>query len=330
MGLLRVGLPLPEALRQAAAELRQPRWRSAFEAVAKQVTDGVSVSAALEQHGKSLPVLYRQLVAAGERGGNLPAALAEATSHWDAEHRFREAMTSAWFYPVLVAAVGFPTIIGLSATMLPVFQSVYESFSGPPHRFDLLSAIRTVAIPFSVAAWLMLAAFSAHFTLGPFLGWWHRVQDRIFLHLPFHTFVMGPADMARTSRFLATLLSTGVPLHDALDLCAQTCGQSRIQAALARLAAATRDGQPLGDVVMGESSLPASWRWVVRMGEQKNALIESLGDAARLFDATSTANLPIATQIIEISAYLVIGSVFAAFLISVYGLLVGMPLLVDR
>ncbi len=321
--LVAAGVPVSEALEDAAEATEHPRLVRALTRVRAAVREGRPLADALAACPDEFPVLYRELVRASEAAGALATVLGRLAAYLERTAAIRARLRAALAYPAVMALAVTAVLVFLLTWVLPQMAQLFAETGAPlplPTRALLLAG--TVAAH-TWAAWLLALAVAAvglrswlasHAGRTRFDGW--------VLGLPAIGRLVGAAALARAAHTLATLLAGGVRLEVALDLAAATAGNARVADALATAREAVRQGQPLAPALRASGVVPASVLRLVATGERSGGLTDALTHAAESLDAEVERDITAATALVEPALVLAMA---AAVLILVLSVLV--PLL---
>src|SRR5262249_14563945 len=257
--LVAAGVPVAEALEDAAEATEHPRLVRALTRVRAAVREGRPLADALAACPDEFPAIYRELVRASEAAGALAPVLGRLAAYLERPGAIRARLRAALAYPAVMALAVTAVLIFLLTWVLPQMAQLFAETGAPlplPTRALLLAG--TVASR-TWAAWLLALAVGA----VALRSWLASRAGRA----PFYARVLGlravgrlvgAAALARAAHTLATLLAGGVRLEVALDLAAATAGNARIAAALTAARDAVRQGQPLAPALRASGVVPAS------------------------------------------------------------------------
>jgi general secretion pathway protein F len=321
--LVAAGVPVSEALEDAAEATEHPRLLRALTRVRAAVREGHPLAEALGACPDEFPGLYRELVRASEAAGALGPVLGRLAAYLERTAAIRARLRAALAYPAVMALAVTAVLAFLLTWVLPQMAQLFAETGAPlplPTHALLLAG---TAVAHTWVAW-MLALAGAAVGLRAWLASPARRArlDAWLLGLPTIGRLVGAAALARAAHTLATLLAGGVRLEVALDLAAATAGNARIAGALASAREAVRQGQALAPALRASGVVPSSVLRLVAAGERSGGLGDALTHAAESLDAEVERDLAAATALVEPALVLVMG---AAVLILVLSVLV--PLL---
>jgi type IV pilus assembly protein PilC len=317
--MIDAGLPLVQCLDILAGQLDNMAFREVLSKVKGKVEAGSTLADALGDHPKVFDTLYVQLVAAGEIGGILDTILNRLAQYIEKNEKLKQKVKSAMVYPsvVLVVAVGVTVVLLLFVT--PTFEKMFKDFGGA------MPAPTQIVIDLS--KWLQhyimyLVAFIIAAVIG-FRTWvaWPkgRVQwDTFVIRTPIFGPLVRKVAVARFTRTLGTMISSGVPILDALEVVAKTAGNAVVEKAIRYTKEKISEGktivQPLGETKV----FPPMVVQMIGVGEATGAMDQMLTKIADFYDDEVDAAVAALTSLIEPVMMVFLGGVVGGFLIAMY------------
>src|SRR5450631_3436727 len=245
--MIDAGLPLVQCLEILAGQQENKVFQKVLTATRGSVEGGSTLSAAMRQHEKVFDALYVNLVEAGETGGILDTILQRLSLYIEKNVKLKRAVKSALVYPVGVLSIAAAVIILLLWKVVPIFATLFAGLG-----VDLPLPTRIVIglsnFVGSIFGFLILVAF-----IGSVIGlkvWYgtpvgRMAIDRVLLKLPLMGILLRKIAVARFTRTLGTLISSGVPILEALDITARTAGNAVIEKALLQVRKGLEAGRSL-------------------------------------------------------------------------------------
>ena len=319
--LVKAEIPMDEALRIAGLQPLMPaRVRRIVGSVLSRVLAGASLSEAIEAEGAAFPAYYARIVHAGEAAGTLGQVLDELAQHLERSAEFRSRIGSALLYPALLlaaAAAALAVIVGvLVPTIAPLFK---DAGVEPPLVIRTLLALQQGFIENWV---VLLVAVLAGGAVGLALSRspsWRQGRDRLVLRLPLVSRVVQNSQIAITARTLSTLLRSGVPLVQALQITGNAISNSAIAADVRQTAEAVKEGATLTSALARSGAFPELALRLTGVGEQTGQLDIMLERVAGIYEATLQRQLMRITGLIAPLMTIVIGVLVGGLLLSVMG-----------
>jgi type IV pilus assembly protein PilC len=317
--MINSGLSLLRALTILGEQTSNRRLGEVIVQVRAEVEKGTSLSAALAKHPKVFNRLYVSMVRAGEIGGFLDQVLVKVAETFEKEVALRGKIRSAMTYPVVV----FIMVIGIVSAMLlfivPTFETLYESLGGTlplPTRIlmgasDLLRRFFLVVVLLAGALVFLLRKWKAT-QKGRYQ--WDRFKLKVKVFGPlFHK-----SALSRFSRTLATLIRSGVPILQALEIVAETVNNAVISRAVRDVQDSVREGESLATPLSKHATFPAMVVQMMAVGEETGALDTMLSKVADFYDQEVEAAVASLTSMIEPILIAVMGAAVGGMVVALY------------
>jgi type IV pilus assembly protein PilC len=334
--LIQAGMPLLRGLRTLREQEESPALKKILGEVAEAIEGGSSLSEALSRHPKTFSRLYLNMVKAGELGGALDVTLRRLTEFLEKAQKIKGRVQAAMFYPCAVLMVAGAILILMMVFIVPKFQEVFNGLLGgtsmPVFTQLILDASLLVQRNLIMAAGAACAvagaiAFAAHTEFG------RRMMDRAKLAAP----VLGPvfrkAAISRFSRTLGTLLSSGVPVLQALTIVKETAGNVIIGEVVTTVHDSVRQGNTIAVPLRASQVFPAMVAGMVDIGEQTGALPDMLMRIADNYDEEVDNAVNSMTSLLEpimiVILAVVVGSIVVALFLPILAAVNGETELLD-
>jgi type IV pilus assembly protein PilC len=324
--MIDAGLPLVQCLDILANQTENKSFKKILSSVKNSVEQGATFSDALRKHPKVFDELYVNLVQAGEIGGILDTILNRLAVYIEKAVKLRGQLKSAMYYPagILVVAVG--VIAVMLVKVIPTFEGLYRDMGNAQ-----LPGPTRVVIGISHAfmdRWYMFVGTIAALVIGiPAIRRTEsgrETTDRILLRMPIVGPVLRKIVVARFTRTLGTLLASGVPILDALDICARTSGNRVVQAAILRAKEKISEGHDMAGPLAESRVFPTMVVQMIGVGEQTGAMDQMLQKIADFYEEEVDAAVAGLTSLIEpvMMAFLgvVVGGLIVAMYLPIFGL----------
>jgi len=280
--LVASGLPLDEALQSTAKQSRKPHIKEILLQVRSKVLEGLSLAQALGESPRSFDRMYRALVRAGESAGYLAPVLEQLAEHTETSQHTSQRLRMAMIYPFVLLGVSVGVIAVLMAFVVPKLVSIFEhSHRALPLMTEILISISHFTVDYG--HWCLLVIIAAVF------GWrkWlqdperHRRWHRFLLRFPVVGGVILQADSSRFAATLSLLVSSGVPLVDALRIAGQVLNNLELREASEQVAVQVQEGSSLHRALDQAEIFPPLMVQMAASGEANGTLGEQLKFAAR-------------------------------------------------
>jgi type IV pilus assembly protein PilC len=317
--MINSGLSLLRALTILGEQTANKRLAQIIALVRAEVEKGVSLSAAMAKHPKVFNRLYVSMVRAGEIGGFLDQVLVKVAETFEKEVALRGKIKSAMTYPVVV----FVMVLGIVAAMLvfivPTFESLYESLGGKlPLPTQLLinasNVVRRLFLLVILAVGLLLFGFRRWKATqrGRYLVDAFKLKVKVFGPL-FHK-----SALSRFSRTLSTLIRSGVPILQALEIVRETVNNAVISRAVQDVQESVREGESLALPLAKHATFPSMVVQMMAVGEETGALEVMLAKVADFYDQEVEAAVASLTSLIEPILIAVMGAAVGGMVIALY------------
>jgi type IV pilus assembly protein PilC len=317
--MINSGLSLLRALTILGEQTANKRLAQIIVLVRAEVEKGVSLSAAMAKHPKAFNRLYVSMVRAGEVGGFLDQVLVKVAETFEKEVALRGKIKSAMTYPVVV----FVMVVGIVAAMLvfivPTFESLYESLGGKlPLPTQLLINASNILRKF-----FLLVIGAVGLLVFVFRRWKATQKGRYAVDkFKLKVKVFGPlfhkTALSRFSRTLATLIRSGVPILQALEIVGETVNNSVISRAVHDVQDSVREGESLATPLSKHATFPPMVVQMMAVGEETGALEVMLAKVADFYDQEVEAAVASLTSLIEPIMIAVMGAAVGGMVIALY------------
>jgi type IV pilus assembly protein PilC len=317
--MIDAGLPLMRALSVLAEQTENAQLSRTWEAVRDDVQAGASFSAALAKHPKAFTRLYVAVVRAGEAGGALDKVLLRLADTLEKQVNLRNKIRSAMTYPVMVAIMVFAILVGILIFIVPTFQQLYVDLGGQlpvPTRLLIATSNTVRRYFFLVFPILGAGAYALRRYINTENG--RRSWDSFKLHVPIFGQLFRKVAMSRMSRTLGTLLRSGVPVLQSLEITRETTGNTIVADAIADVEDAVRQGESLARPLTKHKVVPAMVVQMLAVGEETGAVDTMLEKVATFYDSEVDATVDALTSLIEPILIVFLGGVVGGILISLY------------
>jgi len=318
--MIDAGLPLVQCLDILAEQQPNKKFKESLKGVKSDVEQGSTFADALAKHPKIFDELYTNLVRAGEIGGILDTILNRLAVHLEKADALRRKVKGAMVYPVSVLVVAIGVLVLLLVKVIPVFEKMFKDFGGtlpaPTQMVVNLSHFmqQYIGVFMVVGIGLVVAFLQARARVPRF-----RYQtDALFLKTPIFGPLLRKVAVARFSRTLGTMLASGVPILDALDIVAKTAGNKVIEAGLIKTRAAISEGKTIADPLQATGVFPSMVVQMINVGEQTGAMDSMLAKIADFYDDEVDAAVEALTALLEPAMMVFLGGSVGSILIAMY------------
>jgi len=318
--MIDAGLPLVQCLEILASQQENKFFQKVLTNTRGQVEGGATLSAAMRTSPKVFDALYVNMVEAGETGGILDTILQRLSTYIEKNVKLQRAVKSALVYPVGVLTVAGGVITLLLWKVVPIFATL---FAGLGVDLPLATKIVIAASNFvgSIFGLLLIVALGAAiFGLKVWYGTpqGRFVLDTIILKLPILGILMRKIAVARFTRTLGTLISSGVPILEGLDITAKTAGNAVVERALQQVRKSLEEGKSLTEPLRDAEVFPGMVTQMIAVGEQTGAMDAMLQKIADFYEEEVDAAVKDLLTALEPIMIVFLGVVVGGVVISMY------------
>jgi type IV pilus assembly protein PilC len=302
-----------------AEQTESPTLAEKLAEVRNDVEAGTSLSVAMSKHPKVFPPLMTNLCRAGEIGGFLDSVLLQIAENYEAEVKLRSKIKSAMTYPVVVGCIAILALIVMLTFVVPSFASIFDSLGSklpaPTQMLVDISHGMKFILPIMIIG-----------GIGGFILWGRvkhreevrRVIDPWKLKVPVFGPLFQKVAIARFARNLGTMIKSGVPILQALDIVADTTGNWTITAAVRDVQDSVRQGESLTQPLSQHDVFPPMVVQMMAVGEDTGALDAMLAKIAEFYDQEVEATTEALTALIEPIMIAVLGGLVGSMIICLY------------
>jgi type IV pilus assembly protein PilC len=317
--MIDAGLPLVQALEIIGTQADNQAFRKVLLSVKSRVESGSTFADALGHHPEAFDELFVQLVRAGEIGGILDTILNRLGAYIEKNEKLKRRVKGAMVYPAIVLTVAVGVTVVLLAYVTPTFEKMFKDFGGTmpaPTQvlIDLSHGLRDnwywfAGIPVAIVALFRL------FLRDP-RG--RKAWDAFVLKVPVFGPVVRKVAVARFTRTLGTMLSSGVPILDALEIVARAAGNKTVEDAVMYVRSKISEGKNIAQPLADSKVFPPMVVQMIGVGEATGAMDAMLNKIADFYDDEVDVAVAALTSMIEPLMMVFLGAVVGGFLIAMY------------
>jgi type IV pilus assembly protein PilC len=318
--MIDAGLPLVQCLEILAGQQENKSFQKILNGVRSSVEGGATLSASMKQYDKVFDPLFYNMVEAGETGGILDTILQRLSSYIEKNVKLKRAVKSALIYPVSVLTIAAMVITLLLWKVVPIFVTLFNGL-----EVDLPLPTRIVIslsnFVGSIYGGMLLVTFIA--TCVALKFWYGTPQgryvlDHVLLKLPMIGILLRKIAVARFTRTLGTLISSGVPILEGLDITARTSGNAVVEKAITQTRKAVEAGRSLVDPLKETDVFPGMVTQMIGVGEQTGAMDAMLQKIADFYEDEVDAAVKDLLTALEPAMIVFLGVVVGGVVISMY------------
>ena len=317
--LISAGLPLLRSLRTLGKQEKNPNLKKIMVSLAESVEGGTTFSEALAQHPKAFNKLYVNMVKAGELGGVLEVVLTRLAEFAEKSQRIRGKVTSAMVYPIVVLTIAVGIVTFLMLFIVPKFEAIFKDMlGGRPLPFItqiIMDLSRFIQGNFLLIAGAITAiVFALKFAMR--VPGVESAIDSYKLKIPLFGDMLTKTSVARFSRTLGTLVSSGVPILQALQITRDTAGNLRVSNAVENIHDNVKEGESMVTPMEASGIFPPMVVSMVQVGEETGQLPDMLTKVADVFEEEVDNAVAGLTSLLEpvmiVMLALVVGTIVVA------------------
>jgi len=315
------GLSVVRSLGILGAQTENPELSRIIDEVRLDLEHGSSLSAACAKHPKAFSKLYCTLIQAGEVGGNLDEVLTDLADTIEKQAQLNKMIKSAMTYPAVVMSVMVVIFSAMIIFIVPVFQNLFKTLGG---KLPLPTQILITVSNIMTSPWVVVVIAVVIGTIIGVRKWiategGRRIWDRWMLKPPIFGQLFHKVALARVTNTLGSLIGSGVPILEALDISAETAGNVTIGDVLRKAKAGVREGRPLADPLKDhEDLIPALMVQMIEVGEQTGVLDGMLKKVAAFYDQEVEVTVGNLTALLEPLLTVFMGAGVGLMVIALY------------
>ena len=319
--MIDAGLPLVQCLELLGNAEDHKKFQEVILSVRKDIESGSTLADSMAKHPKVFNNLYTSLVAAGEVAGILDTVMNRLATQLEKEMRLKRKVRSAFTYPTIVLVIAIGVVFILLYKVIPVFANMFESMAGGAELPG--PTVMVIQISEFVQTWF-LAIIAGAIALVMLLRFLfktestRRVIDKGVMRMPLFGPLVRKAAVARFTRTLGTMVSSGVPIIDSLDIVSRTAGNYTIQDAILYVRDKISEGQNMVEPLTETGIFPNMVVQMIGVGESTGALDTMLNKIADFYEEEVDVAVDNLTSLLEPIMMVGLGGVIGALLIAMY------------
>jgi type IV pilus assembly protein PilC len=317
--MIDAGLPLVQCLDILGTQSENKTFKKIILETKADVESGATFSDALRKHPMAFDRLYVNLVAAGEVGGILDTILNRLAAYMEKAEALKRKVKSAMVYPASVVVIAVGVVVLMLMKVIPVFEKMFADFGGtlpgPTQMVINLSHFMQAYFLHGIVLTILMVV-ALRYVYATEKG--RLFFDSTFLKLPVLGTVLRKVAVARFSRTLGTMLSSGVPILEALEIVARTAGNVVVERAILTTKASIAEGKTIAEPLGASKVFPGMVVQMVSVGEQTGAMDAMLGKIADFYDDEVDAAVSAMTSLLEPALMVVLGGTIGTLLIAMY------------
>jgi type IV pilus assembly protein PilC len=317
--MINAGLPLVQCLEILGSQQENAEFKRILLTIRQDVEGGSTFADALKKHPQVFDVLFVNLVAAGELGGVLDVILNRLAVHMEKAEALKGKVKSAMVYPIIVLCVAVIVVAVLMIFVIPTFKDMFTSFGGTlPAPTQLVISMSNF---FRGYWWVMVLIIIAGFIAFKYARKQPKARyqiDKIYLKLPLFGPLLRKVAVAKFSRTLSTMISSGVPIMDGLEITSRSSGNMVIEQGINHVRQAISEGKPMAEPLEATGLFPGMVVQMVSVGEATGALDSMLSKIADFYDEEVDAAVSALTASLEPLLMVFLGGTIGFLVVAMY------------
>jgi type IV pilus assembly protein PilC len=317
--MINAGLPMVQCLDILSQQTEKEFFKGSIAKVQADVEGGSTLAESMARHPKVFSTLYVNMVEAGEAGGILDVILVRLATFLEKLDALQRKVKGALTYPAVVAFVAVGATCFMLIFIIPTFARMFTDFGG---QLPLPTRIVMGISDFLRGFWWAIIACIAGFVIA--LQRYYKTEggrlniDKLLLRIPVLGQVIRKGAVARFTRTLGTLISSGVPILQGLEITARTAGNRVVENAVVATRESISQGNTIAEPLRASGVFPPMVTSMIAVGEQTGALDEMLEKIATFYDSEVDTAVDALTAIIEPVMIVVMGTVVGGMLVAMY------------
>jgi type IV pilus assembly protein PilC len=317
--MINAGLSLLRALTILTEQTENKVLAGVLGTVRNEVEAGNALSAALGKHPRIFPPLMVNMTKAGEVGGFLDSVMLQIADNYESEVKLKAKIKSAMTYPIVVLCIAVLAVFGMLLFVVPTFTKMFKQLGGklplPTQILVDISNSLTLLLPVVVIGFVAFVIIWGRVKLTPQV---RNVVDPLKLKLPVFGNLFKKVAIARFSRNLGTMMKSGVPILQSLDIVADTTGNVILARAVRDIQKSIREGESITSPLANHAVFPPMVAQMMAVGEDTGALDAMLVKIAEFYDQEIEATTESLTALLEPIMIAFLGGIVGSMIVALY------------
>ncbi len=317
--MIDAGLPLIQGLEILSSQQENPTFRKMLKEIKTEVESGLTFADALKKFPKHFDKLFCNMVAAGEMGGILDDVLRRLATYMEKAEALKAKIKSAMNYPIIVLSISFAVIAIIMIFVIPVFSKMFEDFGSAlpmPTQVVVNMSNFLKSYFFALAGGIAILIFAIKKFYKTEKGRW--IMDKMALRAPVFGPLLKKVAVAKFTRTLGTLINSGVPIIEALNVAAGTAGNKIVEFAIKDVRTSISEGRSIAQPLMESGIFPGMVVQMISVGETTGALDAMLNKIADFYDEEVDTAVEGLTAMIEPLMITFLGGFIGGIIVAMY------------
>lgn len=317
--MIDAGLPLVQCLDILASQQENPTFRATLFKVKESVESGTTFAEALGKHPTIFDQLYVNLVAAGEVGGILDTILGRLAAYIEKAQKLKKQVKGAMVYPVTIMSIAVVVVGVILVFVIPSFAKMFADFGS-----ELPAATKFVIALSDFFIKYLLVMVGAFFAISAAFKKWYatpkgkRIVDSVALKAPITGPLIRKVSVAKFTRTLGTMVSSGVPIMDGLDIVARTAGNKIVEEAVYKVRQGISEGKTMAEPLAATGVFPPMVVQMISVGEATGAMDTMLSKIADFYDDEVDDAVGALTSMMEPLLMVFLGTAVGGLVVAMY------------
>lgn len=317
--LIDSGLPLIQGLDALARQQENPKFAEILTQIKTDVETGSTFAEALKKHPNLFDRLYTNMVAAGEMGGVLDSVMARLAAYMEKAQRLKRKVKGAMTYPAIVLGISVAVLSIILIFVIPVFEKMFKEFGHAlPAPTQMVIDVSNFVKSYILLILLLLGGLVFLFKRFYNTEKGRTQVDRLLLRAPVFGPLLRKVAVAKLTRTLGTLIVSGVPIIEALNVAAGTAGNKIVENAIIKVKTSVTEGKTIAQPLEESGIFPAMVVQMISVGETSGALDKMLSKVADFYDEEVDTAVDALTSMIEPLMIVFLGSTIGTIIIAMY------------
>lgn len=317
--MIDAGLPLVQCLEILEKQQANPTFKKVLGEIRMDVESGSTLADAMRKHPKAFDKLFTNMIEAGETGGILDTILSRLAVFMEKAMALKKKIKGAMTYPSICLAISILILAVILIFVVPVFKTMFEDFGSTlpaPTQFvvDMSDFFKSYSIYLIILLFILIAVYKKIYATEK----GQLFFDRTFLRLPVIGMLIRKVAVAKFTRTLSTMLQSGVPILEALQVVARTSGNKIIERAVIRTGDAIAEGRPIAEPLEESGVFPNMVVQMINVGESVGALDAMLEKIADFYDEEVDQAVENLTAMIEPFMMVFLGGMIGGLVVAMY------------
>ncbi len=313
------GLPLVQCLEILSSQQENKTFKEVLVKVKESVEGGSTFADALARHPKVFDDLFVNLVAAGEVGGILDTILNRLASYTEKAMKLKKQIKGAMVYPTTVMSIAIIVIAVIMIFVIPTFAGMFADFGGElPAPTQFVISLSNFLVKYIIVILVAIVAVTFLFKKYYATEKGRRIIDRLALRAPVFGLLIRKVAVAKFTRTLGTLVSSGVPILDGLDIVAKTAGNKVVEEAIMKVRQSISEGKTIAEPLQQSGVFPPMVVQMIAVGEATGAMDAMLSKIADFYDDEVDDAVAAMTAMLEPMLMVFLGVTVGGLVIAMY------------